>query len=95
MHRTVGTASDSNLTLCEVIPCREANGIKFTISHKLDVQVPPTGADIGGAFLPTVATNDRREVKGSITDFNMVKPTLPGRLDGILFIKKQVDALSR
>lgn len=84
-----------SLTLCEVIPGRETNGLQFTISHKLDVQVPPTGADICWAFLPTEATNDGRETKRPIADLDVVKLTLPGRLDRILFIEEQVDALSR
>lgn len=84
----------SGLTLCEVIMCRETNGLQFTISHKLDVQIPATGADICRTFLPTVATNDRWETKGPIADFDVVKFTLPGWLNGILLLKEQVNALS-
>lgn len=76
------------LTLCEVIPGSETNGLQFTISHKLDVEVSPTGADICWDFLPTVATDDGRETKGPITDLDVVKLTLPGWLYGILLIKE-------
>lgn len=81
--------------MCEVIAGRETNSLQFAISHKLNVQVPPTGADIGRAFLPTVTTDDGRETKRPIADLNVVKLALPGRLDGILLIEKQVDALAR
>lgn len=81
-------------TLSEVIPRRETDGLQFSISHKLDVQVPPAGADVGRAFLPAVATDDGREAERTVTDFNVVEPALPGRLDGVLLIKEQVDALS-
>lgn len=76
------------LTLCEVIPGREADGLKFTIRHKLDVKVSPTGADVCRAFLPTVATNEGREAKRPIADLNVVELALPGRLYGILVIKE-------
>lgn len=83
-----------SLTLCEVIPCRETNGLQFAISHKLDVQVPPAGADVCRAFLPTVATDYGREPKGTVTNFNVVKLAFPGWLDGVLLIKEQLNALS-
>lgn len=86
--------SRPSLTLCEVIPGRETEGLQFTIRHKLDVQVPPTGADIIWAFLPTEATDDGRETKGPIADLDVVELALPGWLDGILVIEEQVDALS-
>lgn len=82
-----------SLTLCEVIPCRETDGLQFTISHELDVQVPPTGADICRAFLPAVSTNEGRETKGPIADLDVVELALPGWLYGVLVIKEQVDAL--
>lgn len=82
-----------SLTLCEVVPGREANGLQFTIRHKLDVQVSPAGADVCRAFLPTVAANEGREAKGPIADLDVVELALPGRLYGILVIKEQVDAL--
>ena len=84
-----------SLTLCEVIPGGETSGLQFTISHKLDVQVPPTGPDIRRTFLPTVATNDGRETKGPIAYLDVVKLTLPGGFDGVLLIEEQVNALSR
>lgn len=74
--------------MCEVVPGREANGLQFTIRHKLDVQVPPTGADVCRALLPTVATNEGREAKGPIADLDVVELALPGRLYGILVIKE-------
>lgn len=74
--------------MCEVIPGREADGLKFTIRHKLDVKVSPTGADVCRAFLPTVATDEGREPKGSITDLDVVELALPGRLYGILVVKE-------
>lgn len=80
--------------MCEVVPGRETDGLKFTISHKLDVQVPPTGADIRWALLTTVAANDGRESKGPVTDLYVVELTLPGGLYRVLFIEEQVDALS-
>lgn len=46
------------LTLCEVVPGREANGLQLAICHKLDVQVSPAGADVCRAFLPAVAANE-------------------------------------
>lgn len=84
-----------SLTLCEVVPGRKAYGLQFSICHKLDVQVPPTGADICWALLPTIATDQRRETKGPIADLNVVKLALPGWLYGILLIEEQVDALPR
>lgn len=81
------------LTLCEVITGREAYGLQFTVCDELDVQVPPTGADVCRAFLPTVATNEGGEAKGSIANLNVVELALPGRFYGILVIEEQVDAL--
>lgn len=81
------------LTLCEVIVGRETNGLQFPISHELDVQVPPTGAHVRRALLPTVATDDGREAEGPVADLDVVELALPGRLDGVLLFKEQVDAL--
>lgn len=64
----------------EVVPGRETDGLQFTVSHKLDVQVPPTGTDVLGAFLPTVATDERRETKGPVADLDVVELALPGWL---------------
>lgn len=83
------------LTLCKVISGREAYGLQFTVCNKLDVQVPPTGADVRRAFLPTVATNEGGEAEGSIANLDVIELALPGRFYGIFVIEEQVDALPR
>lgn len=83
------------LTLCKVITGREAYGLQFTVCDELDVQVPPTGADVCRAFLPAVATNEGGEAKGSIANLNVIELALPGRFYGIFVVEEQVDALAR
>lgn len=83
------------LTLGEVVACRESESLQFTVRHKFDVQVASAGADVCGALLATVAANEGREAEGPISDLNVVKLAFPGRLDGILVFKEQVDALPR
>lgn len=50
---------------------------------------------IGGAFLTAVPADERGEAKGPVSDLDVVKLAFPGRLDGILVIKEEVDALPR
>jgi len=83
-----------SLTLREVVPGGETDGLQFAIGYKLDVQVPPTGADVCRALLPAEAPEDGRETERPIPDLNVVEFTLQGRLDGIPVFEEQVDALS-
>lgn len=83
-----------SLTLGEVVPRRESDGLQLTISHKLDVQVPPAGADAGRAVFPAEAAEDGGETERPVAHLDVVELTLPGRLDGVLVVEEQVDALS-
>lgn len=82
-------------TLAEVVACGESGSLQFAVRHKFDVQVAATGVDVSRALLATVAAEERREAEGPVSDLDVVKLAFPGRLDGILVVKEQVDALPR
>lgn len=83
------------LTLGEVVASRESKSLQFTVRHKFDVQIASTGVDVCWTLLATIAADEGREAEGPISDLNVVKFAFPGRLDGILVVKEQVDALPR
>lgn len=82
-------------TLGEVVAGGKPGGLQLAVRHKLDVQVSPAGVHVGGALLAAVAPDEGREAEGPIPDLDVVEFAFPGRLDGILVVEEQVDALAR
>lgn len=82
-------------TLGEVVAGGEPGGLQLAVRHKLDVQVSPAGVHVGGALLAAVAPDEGREAEGPVPDLDVVEFAFPGRLDGILVVEEQVDALAR
>lgn len=82
-------------TLREVVARREPGGLQFPVGHKLDVEVAAAGAHVGRALLAAVAADEGGEAEGAVPDLDVVKLALPGRLDGVVVIEEEVDALAR
>lgn len=90
-----GLLQNFSLTSSEIVSCRKPDGFELTVCNKSNPEVSPSGPHIHWALLAAVSTNNGRRAERAVSNFDVVKLAIPGRLYGVLLVKVQVDALSR
>lgn len=64
-------------TWSEVVCCRKSSSLQFTIRNKFYPKIAATRSDIWWILLTTVASDDWREAKRPVPNFNVIKFAFP------------------
>lgn len=83
------------LTCNEGVLNAEAKAFQLLIAGELDPHETSCRCNQAWVLSPTEAINERREPKWPVTDFDVIEAALEWWLDVVIFIKSQLNPLSR
>lgn len=85
---------------CKELTCNEgvldakAETLQLLVAVELDPHEPSSGCHQSGVLHAAEAIDERRESKGPVADFDVIKAALERRLHVVILIKSQLDPLS-